>query len=52
MKSLKIELPSASLGKLVLVTTHITEIYGLHLWKDNKILNKTYVGLTGISCTH
>ena len=50
-KSLKSELTSASLGKLVLVTTHITKIYGLHLWKDDKTLDKTYVEHQGISCT-
>ena len=50
-KSLKSGLPSASLGKLVLVTTHITKIHGFHLWKDGKTLNKTYVELMGISCT-
>ena len=50
-KSLKSELTSAPLGKLVLVTTHITKIHGLHLWKDGKTLNKTHVELMGISCT-
>ena len=50
-KSLKTELPSAPLSKLVLVTTHITKIHGLHLWKYGKTLNKTYVELMGISCT-
>ena len=51
-KSLKTELPSAPLCKLVLVTTHITKINGLHLWKDDKTLNKMYVELMGITCTH
>ena len=50
-KSLKSALTSAPLCKLVLVTTHITKIHGLHLWKDGKTLNKTYVELMGISCT-
>ena len=44
-KSLKSALMNAPLCKLVLVTTHITKIHGLHLWKDGKTLNKTYVEL-------
>ena len=44
-KSLKSALTNAPLCKLVLVTTHITKIHGLHLWKDGKTLNKTYVEL-------
>ena len=51
-KSLKSALTNAPLCKLVLVTTHITKIHGLHLWKDDKTLNKTYVEHQGISCTH
>ena len=51
-KSLKTELASAPLCKIALVTTHITKIHGLHLWKDDKNLNKTYVDHQGISCTH
>ena len=47
-KSLKSALTNALLCKLVLVTTHITKIHGLHLWKDGKTLNKTYVELMGI----
>ena len=47
-KSLKTDLPGASLCKLAQVTTHITKIHGLHLWKDEKTLNKTYVGLTTV----
>ena len=50
-KSLKTALPSASLCKLELVTTHITKIHGLHLWKDGKTYNKTHVELRGIPCT-
>ena len=50
-KSLKTELTSAPLCKLVPVTTLITKIHGLHLWKDDKTLNKTYVELKGTSCT-
>ena len=50
-KSLKSALTNAPLCKLVLVTTHITKIHGLHLWKDDKAYNKTYVELMGISCT-
>ena len=50
-KSLKSALPSASVGKLVLVTTHITKIHGLHLWIDGKTYNKTHEELRGIACT-
>ena len=50
-KSLKTDLASAPLCKLAQVTTHILKIHGLHLWKDDKTLNKTHVELTGISCT-
>ena len=50
-KSLKSELTSAPLCKLVLVTTHITEIHGLHLWIDGKTYNKTHEELGGITCT-
>ena len=50
-KSLKTDLPGASLCKLAQVTTHILKIHGLHLWKYDKTLKKTYVELTGISCT-
>ena len=50
-KSLKTELASAPLCKLVLVTTHITKIYGLLLQKDDKTLNKTYVEHQGIAYT-
>ena len=50
-KSLKTELPSAPVCKLVLVTTLITKIHGLHVWREGKTLNKTYVELMGISCT-
>ena len=51
-KSLNSALTSAPLCKLALVTTHITKIHGLHLWKYDKTLNKTYVGLMGIAGTH
>ena len=50
-KSLKTELTSAPLCKLALVTTHITKLRGLQLWKDDKTLNKTHVEHHGI-CTH
>ena len=50
-KSLKSELPSAPLCKLALDTTDIKKIHGLHLWKDDKTLIKTYVELMGIACT-
>ena len=46
------ELPSAPLGKLVLVTTNITKIHGKHLYKDGMAYNKTHVELRSISCTH
>ena len=46
-KSLKSALTNAPLCKLVLVTTHITKIHGLHLWIDDK----TYVELMPIRCT-
>ena len=51
-KSLESALLSASLCKLVLDTTHITKIHELHLWKDDKTLNKTYVELMGVAGTH
>ena len=51
-KSLKTDLPGASLCKLAQVTTHILKIHGLHLWIDDKTLNKIYEELTGISSTH
>ena len=50
-KSLKSELASAPLCKLALVTTHITTIHGLHLWKDGETLNKTYVEFMLKRCT-
>ena len=49
--SLKSALTNAPLCKLAQVTTHILKIHGLHLLKEDKILNKTYVELMGISCT-
>ena len=36
---------------LVLVTTEITKIYGIHLWKDGMAYNKTHVELIPIRCT-
>ena len=36
---------------LVLVTTEITKIYGLHHWKDGMAYNKTHVELMPIRCT-
>ena len=51
-KSLK----SASLSKLlcmlVLVTTKITKIHGIHLCKDGMAFFKTHVELRIIACTH
>ena len=42
---MKSALTNAPLCKLVLVTTHITKIHGLHLWIDGKTYNKTHVEL-------
>ena len=36
---------------LVLVTTLITKIHGIHQWKDGMAYNKTYVELMPIRCT-
>ena len=49
---MKSALMNALLSKLVLFTTHITKIHGLHLWTDGKAYNKIYVELVDISCTH
>ena len=37
---------------LVLVTTLITKIHGIHLCKDGMAYNKTHVELRIIACTH
>ena len=36
---------------LVLITTKIIKIHGIHLSKDGKAYNKTHVEIRGISCT-
>ena len=36
---------------LVLVTTLITKIHGIHPWKDGMKYNKTHVELMPIRCT-
>ena len=36
---------------LVLVTTEITKIHGIHHWKDGMAYNKTHVELMLIICT-
>ena len=36
---------------LVLVTTEITKIHGIHHWKDGMAYNKTHVELMPIRCT-
>ena len=49
-------LKSASLSKLlcmlVIVTTKITKIHGIHHWKDGMAYFKTHVELRIIACTH
>ena len=37
---------------LVLVTTRITKIHGIHPCKDGMTFNKTHVELRIIACTH
>ena len=37
---------------LVLVTTKITKIHGIHPCKDGMAYNKTHVELRIIACTH
>ena len=36
---------------LVLVTTEITKIHGIHPWNDGMAYNKTHVELMPIRCT-
>ena len=49
--SLKSEILRALLCMLVLVTTEITKLHGLHHWKDDMTYNKTHVELMPIRCT-
>ena len=51
-KSLKSALPITLLCKLVLVTTKIIKIHGIHPYKDGMAYNKTHVELRIIACTH
>ena len=50
-KSLKSEILRGLLCMLVLVTTEITKIHGLHHWKDGMAYFKTHVELMPIRCT-
>ena len=49
--SLKSEILRGLLCMLVLVTTEITKIHGIHPWKDGMAYNKTHVELMPIRCT-
>ena len=49
--SLKSETLRSLLCMLVLVTTEITKIHGIHPWKDGMAYNKTHVELMPIRCT-
>ena len=51
IKSLKSEILRGLLCMLVLVTTEITKIHGLHHWKDGMAYFKTHVELTLKRCT-
>ena len=50
-KSLKSETLRGLVCMLVLVTTKITKIHGIHHWKDDMAYNKTRVELMPIRCT-
>ena len=50
-KSLKSETLRSLVCMLVLVTTEITKIHGIHHWKDGMAYNKTHVELLLIRCT-
>ena len=50
-KSLKSEILRGLLCMLVLVTTEITKIHGLHHWKDGMAYFKTHVELMLKRCT-
>ena len=49
--SLKSEILRGLLCMLVLVTTEITKIHGIHHWKDGMAYFKTHVELMPIRCT-
>ena len=49
--SLKSETLRSLFCMLVLVTTEITKIHGIHQWKDGMAYNKTYVELMLKRCT-
>ena len=49
--SLKSETLRSLVCMLVLVTTEITKINGIHPWKDGMAYNKTHVELMPIRCT-
>ena len=49
-KSLKSETLRGLVCMLVIVTTEITKIHGIHLWKDGMAYNKTHVELMPIRC--
>ena len=51
-KSLKSETSRSLVCMLVLVTTEITKIHGIHLCKDGMAYIKTHVELMPIRCTH
>ena len=51
-KSLKSETLRSLVCMLVLVTTQITKIHGIHLCKDGMAYIKTHVELLLIRCTH
>ena len=50
-KSLKSETSRSLVCMLVLVTTEITKIHGIHPWKDGMAYFKTHVELMPIRCT-
>ena len=51
-KSQKSETLRSLVCMLVLVTTEITKIHGIHPWKDGMAYFKTHVELMLIRCTH
>ena len=50
-KSLKSETLRSLVCMLVLVTTEITKIHGIHPWKDGMAYNKTHIEHMPIRCT-
>ena len=50
-KPLKSETLRSLVCMLVLVTTEITKIHGIHHWKDSMAYNKSHVKLMPIRCT-